>query len=383
MGDIQVVELRGGPRQRGRQHGETLRRAIVDLHDSFRAMMLSAEGDEGKPSPVVTDAVMRAYARQHEPHIREQAPGLHEEMTGIAEGANVPFDTILVLTCVAEIRRLKMPAVHASLAATIAEGQRGCTCFGVQGGAAEARAVYIGQTYDIEPLWTPIAFRILPGDGEPDQLVIGHAGIMAEFGLNAAGIGFVASAILVTDQRPGLPAPVIARMILRQRRLGDAAGAAIDATRTVGIHYLIAAAFGMIDLETSATRHAIAYVQDDVHAFANHIRSPDLLPLSLGVYGQSTFVREGRMHQLLAAGGHRIGVPYLQDCLRDHADHPMSICGHVAEGVSTCESRCAVVLKPAEAAMWVTDGTPCAHPFQELKLAPTSARGDTPLRVVS
>ena len=253
MSGIRVVELRGAPRERGRQHGETLKREIRDLHEAFRAMMVAPDGD----APTVSDAEMRAYAREHDPHIRQGAPGLHQEMEGIAEGAGVDYDTILTLTCVAKIRRLRVPSVRTAMHAA-----RGCTLFGVQSGPLDARGVYIGQTYDIEPLWTPIVFRIVVGGGEPDQLVVGHAGIMAEFGINAAGIAFVGSAILVADQRPGLPAPVIGRMILGKRRLGDAAEAVTEARRTVGIHYVIASPFGIIDLESSATRHAIAYVQD-------------------------------------------------------------------------------------------------------------------------
>ncbi len=95
---IRIVELGGAPRQRGRQHGEQLRRAIIDLHEQFRELMLAPNGD----TPPVTDEVMLDYARAHEPYIVRAAPDLHAEMQGIAEGAGVTFDTILVLNCVAD-----------------------------------------------------------------------------------------------------------------------------------------------------------------------------------------------------------------------------------------------------------------------------------------
>ncbi|MEQ9349441.1 MAG: C45 family peptidase, partial [Alphaproteobacteria bacterium] len=248
-----------------------------------------------------------------------------------------------------------------------AEGQRGCTCFGVQGGAARDGNVYLGQNYDIEPLWTPIAFRIAAHDDSPAQVAIGHAGIMCEFGVNDAGIGFVASAILVQDQRPGLPAPVIGRMILSRRTLSEATDAVVKAERTIGIHYLIGSDFGLMDVETSAAQHAVTYVTADSVAFANHIRADSLQPLSLGVYGHSTFVREGRMMQLLARSHGEISAGILQACLADHADSPLSICGHVADGRSTCESRASVVLRPADGTLWVSDGTPCAHSWREIR----------------
>lgn len=371
MSTPRVIELRGGPRERGRQHGESLRAEIRDLHAAFVGLMAAPEGD----APVVSGPEMAAYARSHEPYIRAGAPAVHAELLGIAEGADVPWDTILTLTCVAEIRRLAVPSVRSAL-----HGARGCTLFAVQHGPIEARDVLIGQTYDIEPLWTPIVFRVVPDDGAPHQLVVGHAGIVAEFGLNAAGIAFVGSAILVRDQRPGLPAPVIGRLILNQRRLAAAAEAITEARRTVGIHYVIASPFGVLDVETSATRHAIAYIEDPVFACANHIRSPDLRDLGLGTWGHGTIVREGRMRQLLAASAPT--PEHLKRCLADHADWPLGICGHAAPGVSTCESRAAMIARPADATLWVSDGTPCNHPFQELSLTPEAARA-APLRVVS
>jgi isopenicillin-N N-acyltransferase-like protein len=363
---IRVVELAGSPRERGRAHGETLRGEIRELHGAFVGLMAAPE--EG--APPIPEAEMVAYARRHEPFVAVAAPDLLEEMRGIAEGAGLPFDAILVLTCVAEIRRLRVPAVRSALAT------RGCTLFAVQGGE-----VLIGQTYDIEPLWTPILFRIAGHGEEPDQLVVGHAGIMAEFGLNAAGIAFAGSAILVADQRPGVPAPVIARMILESRRLAQAAEAVTETARTVGIHYLIASPFGVIDLETSATRHAISYLQEPAFASANHIRSPALADLALGTWGASTYVRKGRMRRLLVEAGPSPTPEALQRCLADHADFPVGICNHVAPGLSACESRAAMVARPADATLWVADGPPCSHPFGEFKAV--SAATQTGLRAVS
>lgn len=365
MSTMRVVDLRGAPRERGRQHGETLRAEIGALHEAF--VGLTAAPEDG--TPALDTAAMVAYAREHAPYIQAATPDLFDEIAGIAEGAAVPLDTILTLTCVAEIRRLQIPAVRNALWSA-----RGCTLFAVQGGAGSDPAVYVGQTYDIEPLWTPILFRIAADGRAPAQLVVGHPGILAAFGLNAAGIAFVASAILVRDQRAGLPAPILGRLILAERRLGAAAEAVTAARRTVGIHYVIAAPFGVIDLETSATRHAIAYVQDPVFTCANHIRSPDLRDLDLGTWGHGTVVREGRLRQLLADGGATPQVDRLRACLADHADAPLGICGHTAPGLSTCESRAAMIAHPASATLWVCDGTPCAHPFKAFSLVREGTR---------
>jgi isopenicillin-N N-acyltransferase-like protein len=368
MDKIRLVELSGTPRQRGQHHGETLRAEIGDLYDTFRGLMAAGTRD----TPGFDEATINTYARAHWPIIQRDTPDLAEEIAGIAEGADASLDTVLTLNCVAEIRRLRTARVRQTLIDAghlAAEGQRGCTCFGVQGGAAADAQVYLGQNYDIEPLWTPIAFRITGHDNTPAQVAIGHAGIICEFGVNDAGIGFVASAIVVADQRPGLPAPVIGRMILSHRTLSEATNALVAAERTIGIHYLIGSRFGLMDVESSAREHTVAYIADDTFAFANHIRSPALQPLGLGIYGHNTFVREGRMAQLLARGHGDISPATLQSYLADHADAPLSICAHVEAGRSTCESRASVVLRPSDGTLWVSDGTPCTHPWREIRAA--------------
>ena len=182
---------------------------------------------------------------------------------------------------------------------TAARAAQNCTCFAAFGEATQDGKVYLGQTYDIEPYWEPVVFHIEPSESEPEQIIITHPGIIAEMGVNAAGIAFVDSAILVSDQRKGVPAPVIARKILQQKHLGNAVDAVVLAERTIGIHYVIAAPFGVIDAETSATQYSANYLQDNLFTCANHIRSSELKHLGIGIYSSGTFIREGRMMQLL------------------------------------------------------------------------------------
>jgi hypothetical protein len=231
--------------------------------------------------------------------------------------------------------------------------------------------VYIGQGYDIEPFWAPIVFRI-NDEREMEQVVMGHPGILAQFGMNAAGLAFVSSGLLVTDQRPGVPAPVVARKILQQVRLSDGLEAVVRARRTIGIDYVLASSFGAVNLETSATEYDFQYLQDDVFATANHVRSPALKHLQAGLYGMDSFVRHGRMLQLLVAGRGSLDMAALEEIQGDHADQPFGICRHTVPGLSDAQTRCAAILKPAERLMLITDGNPCSKPYQEFRIG---ARG--------
>jgi isopenicillin-N N-acyltransferase-like protein len=186
--------------------------------------------------------------------------------------------------------------------------------------------------------------------------------------MNGAGLAFVSSGLLVSDQRPGVPAPVVARKILQQTRLSNALETIVGAERTIGVSYVVASPFGVVDLETSAADYDCHYLVDDIFACANHIRSSALDHVGAGLYGLDSLVREGRMLQLLRAGYGELDAGSLKVIQADHTDYPFSICRHVVEGTSNAQTRCAVIMKPAEQNMWIAASNPCRSPFQEIRI---------------
>jgi isopenicillin-N N-acyltransferase-like protein len=124
----------------------------------------------------------------------------------------------------------------------------------------------------------------------------------------------------------------------------------------------------VVDLETSAADYDCHYLVDDIFACANHIRSSALDHVGAGLYGLDSLVREGRMVQLLRAGYGELEAGSLKVIQADHADYPFSICRHVLEGTSNAQTRCAVIMKPAERTMWIAAGNPCRSPFQEIRI---------------
>ncbi|MFC6585465.1 C45 family autoproteolytic acyltransferase/hydolase [Sulfitobacter aestuariivivens] len=231
---MKLIELSGAPKDRGLQHGAMLRDEIHALYAAFLDMI----GADEPPFVALSEAEVLAYAAQHLPFIDAAAPDLLAEMHGIAEASGIAFEQILAMNCVAEIRRLRWPDVRARINAGPDTANGGCTCAVVQGDATGGD-VLLTQTYDIEPIWTPILFRNAATETTPAALFVGHAGILCQFGMNAAGISVVASALRVDDQRPGVPAPIIARLILNETRLSSAVEAIVLNHRTVGIHYAV------------------------------------------------------------------------------------------------------------------------------------------------
>ncbi len=377
MNEIKALTLPGTPRERGRQHGEALTEGIHHLYERLVEMMASVQRGQDGLELRFPERTLLAFAGAHAPATKEYAPDLYAEIEGIAEGAGLSFNKLFLLNCVAEVRRLLFTdsasqAVGRALSAaplpSPAPPQPGCTCLAVQGQAVRDQQVYIGQGYDIEPFWEPVVFRIKDEQARLEQVVMGHPGILAQFGMNGAGLAFVSSGLLVSDQRLGVPAPVVARKVLQQVRLSEGLEAIVQAQRTIGISYVVASSFGVVDLETSAAEYDCHYLQDDTFACANHIRSRALDHVQAGLYGLDSLVREGRMLQLLRAGHGALDVDALKTIQADHADYPFSICRHVVEGTSNAQTRCAVLMKPAERTMWITGGNPCESPCLEIKI---------------
>ncbi|OSC59894.1 acyl-coenzyme A--6-aminopenicillanic-acid-acyltransferase form, partial [Streptomyces sp. 4F] len=74
-----MVEISGGPRDRGRQYGEAVR-------PQLRAALAYYEEAFGRAAGLTWDQVTARAARWQRP-VDEYAPDLLEEMRGIAEGA--------------------------------------------------------------------------------------------------------------------------------------------------------------------------------------------------------------------------------------------------------------------------------------------------------
>jgi hypothetical protein len=380
MSEIPVLTLEGTPRNRGLVHGTELKGRVHWVYEQFLRSVETVQRENGSLNTGFSENTLLAFAKAHKQALIDYAPRLYEELEGFAAGAELSIDRILLLNCAAEVRRLMFTdagtwvfgrAPSPAYLPPPAAVQSGCTCFAAQGAATSDRSVYLGINYDTDPFWEPVLLRVVDGDTGLEQLVMTHPGKLAEFGLNSAGIAFVGSALLVSDRRPGVPAPAVARKLLEQTRLSAAVDAVIRAERTVGIDYVLASPYGVVNLETSAVDYDIHYVLDDLLSCANHVRSPVLRHLQIGLYGADSVVRAGRMLRLL---GDRVGVLDL-DALKviqqDHTDYPVGICRHVGEGNSWTQTRSAAIIKPSEGLLLISDGNPCERVYARVRIRAT------------
>jgi len=368
MNQLPMLTLTGNPHERGYQHGKALKDGIHRFYETWIKRF-------GNESPLkLTETDLLAFTGKHGPHARQFAPDLYEEMEGIAEGAELAFDKVLFINCFDEVGSVGFPELAAKLT-----GQplpppvlplQGCTSFAAFGEATVDGKVYIGQGYDSGTLYEPVVLRIGAWGDEPEQLVYSHAGVLGVSGVNAAGLAIVENTLRPSDQQPGAPYPVVVRKALQQTILSDFIGAIIMAPRAHGQNYVIGAPYAAVNIETSATKYDLKYLQDGIFGHANHYEAPQLRHLDMEPEMlPDTLVRSGRMHQLLKARFGKLDLEALKEVMRDHANYPNSICRHEDNRGGVLSTLSTLIYRPEDGLMLATYGTPCTSPFQEFTIS--------------
>ncbi|MBL0898084.1 MAG: acyl-CoA--6-aminopenicillanic acid acyltransferase [Reyranella sp.] len=203
-----LIDLSGGPRERGRQHGKA---AADRLRRGARmyAESLLKSGVEWKELERRAEALV--------PTIEKFDPTYVEEMRGIAEGAGEPFAAVVLMNARTEM------VVAARKQQAAEQFPDGCTAALALPEASADGVLLHGQNWDwrAECAETGVVLRIRRDDG-PDILTFTEAGGLARSGLNSAGIGLTANALECDrdyQRGPGVPLPFIRRKVLEASHL--------------------------------------------------------------------------------------------------------------------------------------------------------------------
>lgn len=350
-----LIRVKGSHREMGRQIGEaiatqvrhSLENARTLIDGTYEVLELTWEG-------------ARIQASKYMPFAQERYPQYLEELSGIAEGADVPFEDLAVLTA---MEAVTMDALHLTK----------CTSFAVSGERTADGHVLVAHNEDWLPEDEPdVCIIHATPDDEPAFLAMTYGGLLPNIGFNAAGVSQCCDSVYPNDSRIGIPRVMLSRAVLGARTPADAIRHMLIPQRAAGYNHLLALESGEIyNVEVSARRFAVLYADDGYLVHTNHYLDPGMQSVeyeSDELIG--TRVRYFRALRLIKTSTQHT-VKSLQAIQRDHINFPSAICNHVnadSDPLDREKTINALVMDLTAKVMHIAWGNPCENPYHAFHL---------------
>jgi isopenicillin-N N-acyltransferase-like protein len=379
---IPVLQVSGTHREVGRQIGEEMRPALQQM---MAWMHTNLPGG-------VSWADMRRQGLLYLEPSRAVYPQYVEELEGIAEAADLPFEEMFLRVCeelwepvvwkdpLSDGLRSPHLTAHGGAEQRLQGGPKtlkGCTDFAARGNATVDGSTLLAHTNDLSPEAEQdlVILRVRAGD-EPEFLGVSPGGLVYSAGLNAAGIGLTGNEVSCNDIRPGVPRLLIVRAILAARRLEEAMNACLLPQRASNYNNLISDAQGEVYcMEGSATDCEPIYIEGDIMAHANHYVSQAMRRFEADRNDNGgSIIRYHRAMRLLRENYGRLSPERFRGLLADHFNYPGSICKHGLESVTVFS----LILNLNERRAWIGRGRPCQTTYVEHVLEPWTPPEDWP-----
>lgn len=365
MSAMQLVTLdvSGPPYDLGLAHGRAFAASIA----SYAAERLKLAAAAGWTGNSLSEREVLSLARECLSEHEAFAPRLVEELRGIATGAGIGIEELVVaggftdfIDAVAAVGSGKAPGGRPLAAVD------DCTAFLVPGGLMEGGAAVLAQTWDMHEGSAEhlVLLRGRP-TGAPDFMVYTTAGCVGMIGMNEAGLSVGINNLMAADGGVGVTWPFVVRALLEQETLDDALNVLAGARLAGGHNYLVLDAAGHgANVEAMATRSHTTWLKDEVVAHTNHCLVPETQVVERQRAPESQASSEARLadaYRLLEDGARRgegLSLADVQDVTADTA----SIChrGVPPLFVATCG---AVVMRPASRELWAAAGMPSSEPY--------------------
>ena len=355
------VRAHGSYREIGRQVGEAARSqieaSIAFFADNFAALSGGLSFGEAERQAAAYLRFARAYT-----------PQCVEELEGMAEGAGVPFLSLLVPNCGEEFTSSE-PCVGSR---PEPRGAPGCTAVAVVSGGRHV----VGHNMDwyVVDAVNNVLFDLTVSDGTR-LLAFAGAAYLPIVGLNSHGIGNVSNSVYSTDNLVGVPNVFVRRTTMQDATLEAAREHGLLPTRARGTNQFFADTDGRLwDIESSAGASAFAdHSARGYMAHTNHYVAPEMAPYE-GSDQQESRTRLDTAETTLAEGLGRGDDPVelVARILRCH--EPSSddcICGHPDTSLPLAEQGMTVgsiICDLDERRLYACAGTPCDNPYQVFEM---------------
>jgi len=335
---IPLFEVSGSPYEMGKQIGAQAQKLIRAGAEFYQKNWETINGGPFESQLALVQPAM--------PIAKASAPKSFDELRGISEGSGVSLPTLFLINSLETVgtfnnyERCTTVLVHPSKSATastlLAHNEDWISC--------DRNLVY--------------ALRAKP-EGEPAFLGFTYGAWMPQYGLNEAGLAFIADSNTATDRHLGVSQTFVSREILRCPSVDEAVRHVRALPRADGHTYILASATEGVMLETTAARDAalLISVETPWRVHTNYYQSKELEAFEREEHPNSTY-RYGRVSELLAAKDGPLGKGDLAAALSDHANAPSSVCSHTDEHVKE-ETIARLIIDPAARTMEVSAYRSC------------------------
>ena len=361
-----LIEISGPPRERGRQYGQKavarIKKGTTHYFAQLKELSLDAKG-------------VAELVRDYLPVIEAFEPSYIEEMRGIAEGADVPFEDIVLLNARTEIIKLANPAIRARLKTP--EDPDGCTGVVVMPQATASGRLIHAQNWDWkrECAETAVVLKVRRDDG-PDLMTFTEAGALGRCGFNAVGIAITAN-YLQSDRdyrQVGVPLALIRRKVLENEHLALAMRAVYSTKKSAANNMIVSHREGVaIDFECAPDETFQVHPQNGLLVHANHFVSP----VALGKLKDTgiaetpdSLYRDIRVRDLLQPHIGSITFDTVKSALFDEFAYPWSVCRPPRRNLSNNLSATVamILMEPASGLMQAAPLPSLNREFTEYRL---------------
>jgi hypothetical protein len=360
---FRLVEVSGNAYERGFQFG----RACGDMVDRYPEVLRNILGRDARlrdPSAEPKElgrAELERRALRFLPLFEAFAPEQVEEIRGVAAGAEVPFETALLVNVRGEVGVFDRKA----------EALSGCTAFAVGRAATADASVLIGQNQDQGQATRDLVaiLRIEPDRG-PRMLMATFGGLLGYGGINSAGVGMMQNQLANSTWRFGLPHYPLKRAFLEQETIAGCLAVLERARLASCANYVLVDRNEAVDVETTPDGFAVLRDEAGLVAHANdfidgRLAEDDTLVAQL----KDSPARYRRMSQLLKERRGSITLDDAKRWMSDHDHYPTGICRHGdTKDPTVLTTMYSVICEPDKGLMHVADGNPCTNAFHTYAL---------------
>jgi len=314
------------------------------------------------------------YVRQIGEFLKDYSKTSYDFVSGIAEGSKLPFNDVLLQGILPELTHINSDRDWPAGA---------CTGACVSADFSATQGALIGQCWDFNfelPPW--YVAKLVPPLESPELMIVGAGSFFCCSGINSAGLGvtFTSSGHLPNvPPQVGVPASSLLLETLGTDDFNSAMDTLVAPEHAGAFNSLLTDGYTNKILIEVAGRRVDMLQEGPILTCGNHYQHPNMIRGTnqnldppeppAQEFARSSEFRTRRLKEILQAEpGEKVSLEYLKICLKDHENHPLSVCAHEEGTILHFRTLGAMILEPAMRTVHFCPTAPCRGEFETFTL---------------